>query len=121
MKFSIYYRILHRDTYFDRFFKKERDKYSNEEDRTIAKEMYRDTLEALVSFILSNNRLAIATMLTRSNSKIAKRFFDYLTHSDTVHSSRAVTIEKINKFFDEVIKHEDYSRILAREAEADKV
>lgn len=121
MKFSIYYRLLHRDRYFERFFKKERDKYICEEDRAMAEEMLKDMLEAIVSYILTENRLALATMLTKSNSKIAKRFFDYLTHSDTVHSSRAVTIEKINKFFDEVMTDEDYSRILAREAEADKV
>lgn len=113
--------MLHRDNYFNRFFEKERDKYLCEEDRAMAEEMLKDMLEAIVSYILTENRLALATMLTKSNSRIAKRFFDYLTHSDTVHSSRAVTIEKINKFFDEVKTDEDYSRILAREAEADKV
>lgn len=92
-----------------------------DEDRSVAEEMLKDTMEAIVSYILTENRLALATMLTKSNSKTARRFFDYLTHSDTVHSSRAVTIEKINKFFDEVITNEDYSRILTREVEADKV
>lgn len=121
MKFSVYYRILHRDTYFKRFFKRERNKYVNEEDRIIAEEMFRDMLETIVSYVFTENRLALATMLTKSNSKIARRFFDYLTQSDTVHSSRAVTVEKINKFFDEVITDEDYSRILARKAKASKV
>ena len=74
--------------------------------------MYRDLLEVMVSYILTNNRLALASMLTKPNSKIAKRFFDYLTCSDTVHMNRVAVIDRINVFFDEVIINEDNSGIL---------
>ena len=112
MKFSVYYRILNRDLYFDKFFSKESNKYKNDEDKSIAEDMYKDLLEVIVSYILTNNRLALASMLTKPNSKIAKRFFDYLTCSDTVHMNRVAVIDRINVFFDEVILHEDNSSIL---------
>lgn len=117
MKFSVYYRILNRDLYFDKFFAKESNKYKNDEDKSIAEDMYRDLLEVIVSYILTNNRLALASMLTKPNSKIAKRFFDYLTCSDTVHMNRVAVIDRINAFFDEVIIHEDNSGILTGKTE----
>jgi hypothetical protein len=117
MKFSVYYRILNRDLYFDKFFAKESNKYKNDEDKSIAEDMYRDLLEVMVSYILTNNRLALASMLTKPNSKIAKRFFDYLTCSDTVHMNRVAVIDRINVFFDEVIINEDNSGILTGKSE----
>lgn len=117
MKFSVYYRILNRDLYFDKFFAKESNKYKNDEDKSIAEDMYKDLLEVIVSYILTNNRLALASMLTKRNSKIAKRFFDYLTCSDTVHMNRVAVIDRINVFFDEVIIHEDDSGIFAGKSE----
>lgn len=117
MKFSVYYRILNRDLYFDKFFSKESNKYKNDEDKSIAEDMYKDLLEVIVSYILTNNRLALASMLTKPNSKIAKRFFDYLTCSDTVHMNRVAVIDRINVFFDEVILHEDNSSILTGKRE----
>lgn len=117
MKFSVYYRILNRDLYFDKFFSKESNKYKNDEDKSIAEDMYKDLLEVIVSYILTNNRLALASMLTKPNSKIAKRFFDYLTCSDTVHMNRVAVIDRINVFFDEVILHEDNSSILTGKCE----
>ena len=117
MKFSVYYRILNRDLYFDKFFSKESNKYKNDEDKSIAEDMYKDLLEVMVSYILTNNRLALASMLTKPNSKIAKRFFDYLTCSDTVHMNRVAVIDRINVFFDEVILHEDNSSILTGKRE----
>lgn len=117
MKFSVYYRILNRDLYFDKFFAKESNKYKNDEDKSIAEDMYKDLLEVIVSYILTNNRLALASMLTKPNSKIAKRFFDYLTCSDTVHMNRVAVIDRINVFFDEVILNEDNSSILTGKRE----
>lgn len=117
MKFSIYYRILNRDSYFDKFFAKESNKYKNDDDKLIAEEMFRDILEVIVSYILSNNRLALAAMLTKPNAKVAKRFFDYLTCSDTIHMNRVAVIDRINLFFDEVINNEDNSGILTGKSE----
>ena len=117
MKFSVYYRILNRDLYFDKFFSKESNKYKNDEDKSIAEDMYKDLLEVIVSYILTNNRLALASVLTKPNSKIAKRFFDYLTCSDTVHMNRVAVIDRINVFFDEVILHEENSSILTGKCE----
>lgn len=119
MKFSIYYRITNRDSYFDKFFTKESNKYKNDNDKSIAEEMFKDILEVIVSYILTNNRLALAAMLTKPNAKVAKRFFDYLTCSDTVHMNRVAVIDRINEFFDEVLNEEDDSGILTRKSEAD--
>ena len=119
MKFSSYYRILNRDSYFDKFFAKESNKYKNDDEKLIAEEMFRDILEVIVSYILSNNRLALAAMLTKPNAKVAKRFFDYLTCSDTIHMNRVAVIDRINLFFDEVINNEDNSGILTGKSETD--
>ena len=111
MKFSSYYKMLHRDEFFDGFFSKEKAKLS-ENCIAHAEELYKDTLEMLCEYILTENKFALGIMLTKQNSKIAKRFFDYLTNSDTIHMNKTAILERIDNFFEEVKLDENYRRIL---------
>lgn len=113
MKFSSFYKMTHRDEFFDKFFAKERLKM-NEDSARYAEELYRDTLELICNYILTENRFALSMMLTKQNSKIAKRFFDYLTNSDTIHMSKSAILERIDDFFEEANQDEEYRRIFAR-------
>lgn len=100
MKFSIYYKLLERDSYFEKFFKRERKKLSDESAK-LAEEMYRDLMELIASYILTNNKIALSVILTKQNSKIAKRFFDHFTDLDTTHMSKTDILSCLNDFFDE--------------------
>jgi len=100
MKFSIYYKLLERDSYFDKFFKRERKKLSDES-VALAEEMYRDLLELIASYILTNNKIALSVILTKQNSKIAKRFFDHFTNLGTTHMSKADILSCLDDFFEE--------------------
>lgn len=98
MKFSSYYKMQHRDEYFDKFFSKEKEKLSKNCIKH-AEELYRDILETMCEYILTKNKFALSIMLTKQNSKIAKRFFDYLTNSNTSHMNKNAILELIDNFF----------------------
>lgn len=106
MKFSVYYKLLERDKYFARFFNREKKKLDIET-IPLAEEMYKDLLELIASYILSSNKIALSIILTKQNSKIAKRFFDHFTDSDTTHMSKADILTRINEFFEEVNTNEN--------------
>ena len=76
--------MLHRDEFFDGFFSKEKAKLS-ENCIAHAEELYKDTLEMLCEYILTANKFALGITLTKQNSKIAKRFFDYYTFCHHIH------------------------------------
>lgn len=90
--------MQHRDEYFDKFFSKEKAKLS-ENCVEHAEELYRDILETLCEYIMTKNKFALGVMLTKQNSKIAKKFFDYLTNSDTLHMNKNAILELIYNFF----------------------
>lgn len=110
MKFSVYYKLLERDAYFEKFFRREKRKI-NEKCIELAEEQYKDLLELIASYILTGDRLSLSVILTRQNSKIAKKFFDHFTNSDTLHMSKAAIVQRINEFFDGVNTNENYTRI----------
>ena len=55
MKFSIFYRLNERDKFFDKFFKKEKEKISPEICK-IVEFNYRETLEIIVNLIINENK-----------------------------------------------------------------
>lgn len=102
--------MLHRDEFFNKFFLKEKNKLSNS-CVEYAEELYKDTLEMICEYILTGNKFALGITLTKRNSKIAKRFFDYLTNSDTIHMNKKAILERIDNFFEEAKLDENYRRI----------
>jgi hypothetical protein len=106
MKFSIFYRLNERDKFFDKFFKKEKEKISPEICK-IVEFNYRETLEIIVNLIINENKNDLKILLARSNAKIARTFFDYIMNLKTKNMSK----EAINKCIDEAFAGDKNEKI----------
>ena len=81
MKFSVYYRIQQRDTYFSRFFSQVSKKFSPELVNE-AESKYEDLMELVVKYLIDEDSHSMKILLTKPNAKVARMFFDYLTISN---------------------------------------
>lgn len=112
LKYSVYYRIQQRDSFFERFF----DKFSlHFPDYAIndVREKYENLMEIIVQYILDENIQDLEILLTKPNAKIARIFFDFLTVSTIKNKRKCEIISRINEIFLEEKKMIDFKQFLA--------
>ena len=112
LKYSVYYRIQQRDSFFERFFKKFSTQFTPE---TVdaAREKYEDLMEVIVQYILDENKMDLNILLTKQNAKVARIFFDFLTVSTIKNKKKSEIINRVNDIFIEEKKMIDFRQFLA--------
>ncbi|MBO7527741.1 MAG: hypothetical protein J6T74_07625, partial [Clostridia bacterium] len=112
LKYSVYYRIQQRDSFFERFFKKFSKQFTPE---TVdaAREKYEDLMEVIVQYILDENKMDLNILLTKQNAKVARIFFDFLTVSTIKNKKKSEIINRVNDIFIEEKKMIDFRQFLA--------
>ena len=112
LKYSVYYRIQQRDSFFERFFKKFSKQFTPE---TVdaAREKYEDLMEVIVQYILDENKMDLNILLTKQNAKVARIFFDFLTVSTIKNKKKSEIINRVNEIFIEEKKMIDFRQFLA--------
>ena len=98
MKFSVYYRIQQRDSYFNRFFTQFSKKFSPnliEE----AKRKYEELMELIVKYLIDEDAHSMKILLTKPNAKVARMFFDYLTISNIKNKKKCDIINRIDEVY----------------------
>lgn len=112
LKYSVYYRIQQRDSFFERFFKKFSKQFTPD---TIdaAREKYEDLMEVIVQYILDENKMDLNILLTKQNAKVARIFFDFLTVSTIKNKKKSEIINRVNDIFIEEKKMIDFRQFLA--------
>lgn len=98
LKFSVYYRLSERDKFFDKFWSKESKKYSPEMVELLRMNLY-ETMEIIVVHIINRNIENLKLLLTRTNAKHARIFFDYIMGTEIKLKSKNDVIETIDKLF----------------------
>lgn len=98
LKYSVYYRIQQRDTYFERFFEKYSKSFSQEL-KEATREKYEELLEIIVKYILDENKTDLNILLTKQNAKVARIFFDFLTVSNIKNKKKNEIIERVDEIF----------------------
>ena len=112
LKYSVYYRIQQRDSFFERFFKKFSKQFTPD---TVdaAREKYEDLMEVIVQYILDENKMDLNILLTKQNAKVARIFFDFLTVSTIKNKKKSEIINRVNDIFIEEKKMIDFRQFLA--------
>ena len=112
LKYSVYYRIQQRDSFFERFFKKFSKQFTPD---TVdaAREKYEDLMEVIVQYILDENKMDLNILLTKQNAKVARIFFDFLTVSTIKNKKKSEIINRVNEIFIEEKKMIDFRQFLA--------
>ena len=98
MKFSVYYRIQQRDSYFNRFFSQFSKKFSPnliEE----AERKYEELMELIVKYLIDEDAHSMKILLTKPNAKVARMFFDYLTISNIKNKKKCDIINRIDEVY----------------------
>ena len=98
MKFSVYYRIQQRDSYFNRFFTQFSKKFSPnliEE----AERKYEELMELIVKYLIDEDAHSMKILLTKPNAKVARMFFDYLTISNIKNKKKCDIINRIDEVY----------------------
>lgn len=98
LKFSIYYRIQNRDKFFESFFSKIKNKFDTEIVDDV-EDKYSELLEIIVKMLLDFNYNDLLHLLTKTNAKIARIFFDYLTCSNIKNKKKTEIILRLNEIF----------------------
>ena len=112
LKYSVYYRIQQRDSFFERFFKKFSKQFTPETVNE-AREKYEDLMEVIVQYILDENKMDLNILLTKQNAKVARIFFDFLTVSTIKNKKKSEIINRVNEIFIEEKKMIDFRQFLA--------
>ena len=98
MKFSVYYRIQQRDSYFKRFFSQISKKFSPELLEE-AESKYEDLMELIVKYLIEEDRHSMTVLLTKPNAKVARMFFDYLTISNIKNKKKCDIVNRIKEVY----------------------
>lgn len=107
MKFSVFYKVQAREKFFSKFWAKEKKKVSSDVIQ-IVEFNYRETLEIITSYVMNRNRDNLKILLARTNSKVARIFFDYLTGAKTRNLRKEEVIKTIDNIFDGDIFNEEH-------------
>lgn len=98
LKFSVFYRLCERDRFFDKFWRKEQKKYSAEIADMYKMNLY-ETMEIIVVHILNRNIESLKVLLTRTDAKCARAFFDYIMGTEIKLRSKAEVVNTIETVF----------------------
>lgn len=112
MKFSIYYRIQQRDIFFEKFIKRFIKKFDESMQETVESK-YNELLEIIVQMILNENMQDLELLLTKSNAKIARIFFDYLTCSNIRNKKKTEISNRLNELFIKETIMKDFKEFLS--------
>lgn len=99
MLYSVFYKIENRDEYFERFFEKYKKQLSVSYIE-VTREKMEDLMETLVQMIINKDKEGLLIMLTRSNTKTARTFFNYLTCSNIRNSNKDVILSRLDEVLD---------------------
>lgn len=116
MKFSVYYRIQQRDSYFRRFFSQISKKFSPELMEE-AQSKYEDLLELIVKYLIDEDAHSMTVLLTKPNAKVARMFFDYLTISNIKNKKKGDIIKRIKEVYTKENTMIDFKAFLAEKLE----
>ncbi len=106
MKFSVYYRLSSRDVFFRKFWEKEKHAFSPENSQIIEANL-KETMETIVYHIVRENKENLKVLLSRTNAKYARTFYDYIMKSDTKSKSKADILNRIDEDFNKEAKNEN--------------
>lgn len=98
LKFSVFYRLCERDRFFDKFWNKEHKKYSAEIADILKMNLY-ETMEIIVIHILNGNVESLKVLLTRTDARYARSFFDYIMGTEIKYRSKAEVANVIETVF----------------------
>lgn len=116
MKFSVYYRIQQRDSYFRRFFSQISKKFSPELVEE-AQSNYEDLLELIVKYLIDEDAHSMTVLLTKPNAKVARMFFDYLTISNIKSKKKCDIVNRIKEVYKKENTMIDFKAFLAEKLE----
>lgn len=116
MKFSVYYRIQQRDSYFRRFFSQISKKFSPELMEE-AQSKYEDLLELIVKYLIDEDAHSMTILLTKPNAKVARMFFDYLTISNIKNKKKCDIVNRIKEVYTKENTMIDFKTFLAEKLE----
>lgn len=116
MKFSVYYRIQQRDSYFRRFFSQISKKFSPELMEE-AQSKYEDLLELIVKYLIDEDAHSMTVLLTKPNAKVARMFFDYLTISNIKNKKKCDIVNRIKEVYTKENTMIDFKTFLAEKLE----
>lgn len=116
MKFSVYYRIQQRDSYFIRFFSQISKKFSPEFLEE-AQTKYEDLLELVVKYLIDEDAHSMTVLLTKPNAKVARMFFDYLTISNIKNKKKCDIVNRIKEVYTKENTMIDFKAFLAEKLE----
>ena len=116
MKFSVYYRIQQRDSYFRRFFSQISKKFSPELIEE-AQSKYEDLLELIVKYLIDEDAHSMTVLLTKPNAKVARMFFDYLTISNIKNKKKCDIVNRIKEVYTKENTMIDFKTFLAEKLE----
>jgi hypothetical protein len=112
MKFSVYYRIQQRDTYFSRFFSQVSKKFSPDLVKE-AESKYEDLMELVVKYLIDEDSHSMKILLTKPNAKVARMFFDYLTISNVKNKKKCDILSRIDEVYQKENTMIDFKQFLA--------
>ena len=112
MKFSVYYRIQQRDTYFTRFFSQVSKKFSPDLVKE-AESKYEDLMELVVKYLIDEDSHSMKILLTKPNAKVARMFFDYLTISNVKNKKKCDILSRIDEVYQKENTMIDFKQFLA--------
>ena len=116
MKFSVYYRIQQRDSYFRRFFSQISKKFSPELLEE-AESKYEDLMELIVKYLIDEDSHSMTVLLTKPNAKVARMFFDYLTISNIKNKKKCDIVNRIKEVYIKENTMIDFKAFLAEKLE----
>lgn len=100
MLFSIYYKIEHREDFLNKVFEKNT-KELEQDDAEILMDRFSELMELMVNMLLTKDKLGLYDILTKKNSKLARKFFNYLTCSNIRSINKEVIRDRINEILKE--------------------
>lgn len=98
MKYSVFHKIETRYKFFDRFCKR----YIKVTDPVIRErliESCEELMELIVKMMLDDNKEDLADILSKSNSKFARVFFDYFVGAKTKHMKKTDIVSTVHNYF----------------------
>lgn len=100
MLFSVYYKIEHREDFLAKIVEKTA-KEIEESDTEILMDRFSELMELMVNMILNKDKFGLYDILTKKNSKLARKFFNYLTCSNIRSINKEVIRDRINEILNE--------------------
>lgn len=98
MKYSVFHKIDTRYKFFDRFCKRYI-KASDPQVRARLIESCEELMELIVKMILDGNMEDLSDILSKSNSKHARVFFDYFVGAKTKHMKKTDIVSTVKHYF----------------------